>query len=99
MEFDGFDWDNGNSEKCLKHGVSLVQIEELFSRKILVAPDVTHSLLENRFRAIGTTKEERYIFIIFTMRQNGKMLLIRPISARFMHKKEIKAHEKEISRI
>jgi hypothetical protein len=31
MEFDGFDWDDGNLEKCSKHGVSLDEIEDLFS--------------------------------------------------------------------
>jgi uncharacterized DUF497 family protein len=28
MEFDGFDWDAGNREKCRKHGVSTAEIEE-----------------------------------------------------------------------
>lgn len=28
VEFDGFDWDEGNREKCRKHGVSLPEIEQ-----------------------------------------------------------------------
>jgi len=35
------------------------------------------------------------VFIVFTLRRKGDELLIRPISARYMHKKEIDAYEKE----
>ncbi len=31
----GFDWDDGNIEKCQKHGVSLEEIEALFLDKSL----------------------------------------------------------------
>jgi len=27
----GFDWDEGNREKCRKHGVSLAEIEEILT--------------------------------------------------------------------
>jgi len=97
--FDGFDWDKGNRGKCLKHSVSVDEIENLFYENILVAPDIHHSSKEQRFRAIGITFEGRYLFIVFTMRLKNKLQLIRPISARYMHKKEVNAHEKEISRI
>ncbi len=96
MEFDGFDWDSGNRAKCQKHGVSIAEIESLFSGAPLVAPDALHSSQEQRFRAVGETIKKRPLFIVFTLRKNGGILLIRPISARYMHKKEIKAHEKEI---
>ncbi len=96
MKFDGFDWDDGNRAKCQKHGVSITEIESLFSGTPLVAPDVLHSSKEQRFRAVGMTIKNRPLFIVFTLRKNGGTLLIRPISARYMHKKEIKAHEKEI---
>jgi hypothetical protein len=55
MEFDGFDWDRGNREKCQKHGVSIRQIEELFRGFVLVGPDVRHSAAEERFRAFEGT--------------------------------------------
>ena len=32
---------------------------------------------------------------MFTLRQKGDEALIRPISARFMHKKEVDAYKKE----
>jgi hypothetical protein len=35
------------------------------------------------------------VFIVFTLRRKGEEALIRPISARYMHKKEIEAYEKE----
>jgi uncharacterized protein len=35
------------------------------------------------------------VFIVFTIRRKGDELLIRPISARYMHQKEIEAYEKE----
>jgi len=46
-------------------------------------------------RAIGRTDKGRGVFIIFTLRRRGDELLIRPISVRYMHKKEIEAYEKE----
>ena len=96
MKFDGFDWDSGNRAKCQKHGVSIAEIESLFLGMPLVAPDVLHSGKEQRFRAAGRTIKKRHLFIVFTLRNNGETLLIRPISARYMHQKEINAHEKEI---
>ena len=35
------------------------------------------------------------MFIVFTLRRKGDELLIRPIGAPYMHKKEIDAYEKE----
>jgi uncharacterized DUF497 family protein len=67
MEFDGFDWDWGNREKCQKHGVSIRQIEELFRGFALVGPDAWHSAAEERFRAIGRTANQRGIFVAFTL--------------------------------
>ncbi len=43
MRFDGFDWDDGNSEKCQNHGVSCTEIEAMFLRDVWVAPDLEHS--------------------------------------------------------
>ena len=96
MKFDGFDWDSGNCDKCQKHGVSIAEIESLFLGTPLVAPDILHSSKEQRFRAVGRTNKNRPLFIVFALRKNGGTLLIRPISARYMHTNEIIAHEKEI---
>lgn len=96
MEFEGFDWDLGNRAKCEKHGVSIAVIENLFSQPLAILPDRAHSQREQRLKAIGRTSEGRHVFLVFTLRRrNG--VLIRPISARYMHAKEIIAYEKENS--
>jgi uncharacterized DUF497 family protein len=91
----GFDWDKGNRAKCEKHGLSVSAIESLFTRPIAILPDAVHSQGERRLRAIGRTENLRGVFIVFTLRRKGDEVLIRPISARYMHKKEIQAYEKE----
>ena len=95
MQANGFDWDKGNRKKCEKHGLSVAVIESLFARPIAILPDAVHSWSERRFRAIGRTEKGRGVFIAFTLRHKGEEVLIRPISARYMHKKEIKWYEKE----
>lgn len=96
--FDGFDWDSGNRTKCGKHGVSVHAIESLFAGPVAILPDPGHSVRETRLKAIGYTSEGRAVFLVFTERRRGARLLIRPISARYMHAKEIKAYEKAIAR-
>jgi uncharacterized protein len=98
MEFSGFDWDKGNRTKCQKHGVSVAEIESLFHRPLMVAPDLAHSSREERFMAVGTTDAGRHVFIAFTLRRRGQGTLIRPVSARYMHRKEVEHYEKETSK-
>ena len=95
MEFDGFDWDGGNREKCQKHGVSIAEIESVFSRRVLIVDDPDNSEQEPRYRAIGTTSAGRTAFVVFTRRGS----LIRPVSARYMHRKEIDRYEKDNSEL
>lgn len=95
LHANGFDWDKGNRAKCEQHGLSVSAIESLFARPIAVLPDAAHSQSERRFRAIGRTAKGRGVFIVFTLRRKGDKVLIRPISARYMHKMEIEAYEKE----
>ena len=70
----------------------------MFARPIAVLPDPTNSRLEERFKAIGTTGNGRHVLIAFTFRRKGEALAIRPISARYMHRKEIEHYEKEIAK-
>ena len=91
----GFAWDKGNRVKCEQHGLSVSAIENLFTRPLAILPDPAHSQSERRFRAIGRTEKGRGVFIVFTLRRTGDETLIRPISARYMHKKEIEAYEEE----
>ena len=99
IEVLGFDWDESNIEKCKKHGLNIEEIESCFrQRNILVAPDVKHSQLEKRYLAIARNiKNDRLVFIAFTFRKKNKLKVIRPISARYMHKKEIEKYEQENS--
>jgi uncharacterized DUF497 family protein len=94
----GFEWDEANREKCRKHGVSIAEIEALFRRPLAVFPDPAHSRGETRFKAIGTTDKGRGVLIVFTLRRRGDDTLLRPISARYMHRKEVKYYEEEAAK-
>ena len=94
----GFDWDHANREKCQTHGVSTGEIESTFRQPIAVVPDPSHSRSEDRFKAIGVTAERRHMLIVFTLRKRDGETLIRPISARYMHRKEVEYYEKAASR-
>ncbi|MGO9168003.1 MAG: BrnT family toxin [Candidatus Sulfotelmatobacter sp.] len=52
---------------------------------------------KSRFCAVGQTGNGRRVFLVFTLRRKGdkQLIKIRPISARYMHKKEIESYEKE----
>ena len=95
IDFSGFDWDAGNRDKCLKHGMSREEIESLFERAVVILPDRDNPSGERRFRAIGTTSGGRRAFVVFTLRRRLGDQKIRPISARFMHRKEIESYEKD----
>lgn len=98
MDFAGFDWDHGNRGKCRKHGVSIAEIESLFRGTVHVAPDPAHSTREERFKAIGQTPAGRNVLVAFTLRRRGSDVLIRPISARYMHRREVEHYEKETAK-
>jgi uncharacterized protein len=95
LQFDGFDWDRGNRAKCQKHGLSIALIESLFAHPLAILPSQAESREENRFCAVGQSGNSRKVFLVFTLRRKGDKQLIRPISARYMHKKEIESYEKE----
>jgi len=93
MKVTGFDWDDGNWPKCGKHGVSKAEIEAVFQNTPSVHPDPFAG--EERFRAIGFNDDGRYIFAVFILRTTDNGSLIRPLSARYMHKKEIASYEQQ----
>ena len=84
-----FDWDDGNRVKVQKHGMSLAEIEGFFRLGPRVAPDPAHSTGETRHIAVGRTEENRPAFVAFCWR-DGR---IRPISARYMHAREVRRYE------
>lgn len=90
----GFDWDRGNALKNKKHGVTMLEAEQVFFvAPLAVTPDERHSNTEPRFRALGQTLLGRRLAIIFTLRAGETR--IRVISARDMHRKERTAYEQE----
>lgn len=95
LRISGFQWDRGNWPKCGKHGVSRAEIEALFSGDLAVQPDLQHSGGEERHFAIGSTSERRWLFVVFTLREVTGETLIRPVSARYMHKKEVEHYEQQ----
>jgi uncharacterized protein len=95
LQSDGFDWDRGNRAKCQKHGLSIAVIESLFARPLAIIPSEADSQEERRFCAVGQTGNGRRVFLVFTLRRKDDKQLIRPISARYMHKREIESYEKE----
>lgn len=94
LHVSGFDWDDGNRTKCQKHGVSIAEIEALFVNGPRVAPAPKHSAHEDRLIAVGKTGTERTLFVAFTMRTKEGRPLIRPVTARYMHAREIAVYEK-----
>ncbi len=59
-----------------------------------MAPDVRHSAGEVRLIAVGRNVAGRPMFVAFTIRTRQGRRLPRPISARYMHAKEIGAYGK-----
>jgi uncharacterized DUF497 family protein len=95
MLYIGFDWDEGNARKNEKHGVSKSEVEQVFlNMPLLLSEDLKHSQRESRFHALGRTDQDRWLQVTFTERANG--MLIRPISARAMSRKEKAVYEQAI---
>ena len=90
----GFQWDEGNSDKnWYLHQVTNGESEELFfNLPLILAPDLNHSLIEQRYYALGRTDADRWLFIAFTVRNN----LIRVISARDMNQRETRKYAERI---
>lgn len=89
-EFAGFDWDDSNRDKNLKHNVQNWECEQVFFNvPIIILDDTKHSITENRFAAFGKTDRRRQLVIMYTKRGSN----LRVISARDMNKKEKQFYE------
>jgi len=86
QSFEGFQWDEGNSNKnFIKHKVWNWECEQLFFNiPLVILDDPGHSLSEKRWAAFGKTDSGRQLIIVFTKRSN----LLRIISARDMNHRE-----------
>lgn len=91
----GFDWDEGNLTKCQSHGVTISEIEAAFQSPLRIFPAPAHSAAETRYVGIGRTTSGRHLLVAFTYRGIDQQRLLRPISARFMHEKEVRHYEEQ----
>ena len=90
QEFAGFEWDAGNREKNLKHGVHASECEQVFfNESLLILDDPKHSVAEDRFAAFGQTDGGRKVVVVYTQRAD----LLRVISARDMNRRERQFNE------
>ena len=88
-----FIWDKGNKDKnWLKHRITNQESEEIFfDEEKKTFKDKLHSKGEERFRIVGKTRNDRLLFIAFTIRRNK----VRIISARDINKKEVSLYEEK----
>lgn len=93
---EGFEWDDGNSNKNWHlHRVLDGECEEaFFNLPLIVAADKRRKSDEPRFFALGRTDSDRRLFIAFTIRAK----LIRVISAREMTRSEERKYEEKAKR-
>ncbi len=91
MKIAGFDWDSGNWPKCGQHGLSREEIEQVLLGEPAGMPDPHPD--EPRMRAIGKTAAGRFVFLVFMIREIDGQTMLRPISARYMHQKEVDHYE------
>ena len=91
-DLDGFEWDDGNSDKnWLQHGVRQTEAEQaLLNRPLVFVVDLKHSQQEPRYFAMGQTDTRRQLAIVFTVR--GR--LVRVISARPLSRPERRVYAK-----
>lgn len=89
----GIEWDAGNWPKCRKHGVSRADIEHALRHLTFRIPDPDRG--EPRFRTAARAPDGRPVFIVYTHRVRSGETWLRPVSARYMHGKEI-AHYEQI---
>ena len=50
---------------------------------------------EPRLRAIGKTRSGSYLFLVFMLREIDGQTRLRPISARYMHQREVDYYENQ----
>jgi uncharacterized DUF497 family protein len=93
---EGFEWDEGNSDKnWYLHQVTDGECEQIFfNLPLIVAPDTKHSQQKPRLFVLGRTDADRWLFIVFVIRENR----IRVISARDMNDREARKYAERVKR-
>ena len=92
-----FDWDDGNIDKNLKHGVQDWEIEEACQDPR--AKNIQHQFVqsESRYVLLGRARTSgKYLRVIYTMRRGAMNdLLIRPISAIEMNTSQRRQYQRK----
>ena len=91
MRVAGIEWDGGNWPKCGKHGVDREDVEHALRHMTFRIPDPNPD--EVRYRTASRTRGGRPVFIVYTHRQRDGKTWLRPVSARYMHGKEVSQYE------
>ncbi|HLG11688.1 MAG TPA: BrnT family toxin [Dehalococcoidia bacterium] len=78
-----FDWDDGNRDKNLRHGVQDWAIEEAFSDPRAILAGARRAGMERR-RTILARVPGKYLRISYAVRVSANGRLSRPISAMLM---------------
>ena len=78
-----FNWDAGNQDKNVKHGINHLEIEQIFDAPIYIAGKIIQTLQESRWLILGEWAEKGWSLIITT---RGTQLRI--ISCRRQRKQE-----------
>ena len=88
----GFEWDEANAQKNWdRHHVTPEEAEDVFfAEPLVVRGDKRHSKTEQRYYALGQPRQERRLFVAFTIRRK----LIRVISVRDMNRNEMEIYRK-----
>lgn len=81
-EDEQFDWDDGNSFKIARHGVTMEEAEEALLDRRAIGMTVYSPPDEPRSGAIGATDDGRVLAVVFTMR-GRKMRVITVRDANF----------------
>lgn len=89
-----FEWDSDkNIANIRKHKISFVEAAEVFLDPYMIFQhDAAHSLVENRYKIIGSIRQFRLVAVIVTDRSG----IVRLISARKATKDEVREYEQAI---
>jgi uncharacterized DUF497 family protein len=90
-----FDWDDGNRDKNLRHGVHDWEIEEAFADPNRRFLGRTRESAESRYQILGRSPTSgSYLRIVYTIRVRAGVELIRPISAVRMSQAERRTYRR-----
>lgn len=68
-----FDWQDWNTEKLAAHGIAQYEVEEVFSRHPIWAPNPGHP---DRYKMMGYTFGGRALTIIVAVSEDGELVPI-----------------------